>query len=310
MESLITVIIPIYNVEKYLKKCIDSILHQTYQTMEIILIDDESTDESGSICDEYAKKDNRIKVIHKKNGGVSSARNAGLNNANGKYVAFIDADDYIENNMFEKMINQFEKNEKLDIVVCGTKNVDEDGNVLKTSNMKVETIDNVTFLKEILNENKINSVIWDKVFKRDLINKSRFNEKTKISEDLEFVINIIDRINEVEIIPDILYNWLVRKDSATKTKFNDNWKKEIIICENIINLTERKYKELKRVAIKRYIRINITCYKKILDYDKYNKQERKYIRKNIKKYIIPYVFSKYSSIKSKLIAIFICIKII
>ena len=94
--DLITVIIPVYNVEKYLKECLESIINQTYKNLEIILIDDGSTDASGEICDEYSKRDNRIRVVHKANGGLSSARNLGLDIANGEYVTFIDSDDYID----------------------------------------------------------------------------------------------------------------------------------------------------------------------------------------------------------------------
>ena len=102
----VSIIVPIYNVEKYLSKCIESILSQTYKNIEIILVDDGSPDNSPQICDEYAKKDDRIIVIHKANGGVSSARNAGIDIATGKYIGFVDPDDYIENNMYELMVNK------------------------------------------------------------------------------------------------------------------------------------------------------------------------------------------------------------
>ena len=103
MRDSISIIVPVYNVEKYLEKCIDSILNQSYQNLEIILIDDGSTDNSGSICDEYKKKDQRVQVIHQKNQGQSSARNAGLNIAKGSYIGFVDSDDWIEQNMYEKL---------------------------------------------------------------------------------------------------------------------------------------------------------------------------------------------------------------
>ena len=106
MEDLISVIVPVYNVEKYLNKCIDSIINQTYKNLEIILVDDGSQDSSGKICDEYTKKDNRIKVIHKENGGVSSARNIGLNNATGEWIAFIDADDWVDEEYLQTLFNR------------------------------------------------------------------------------------------------------------------------------------------------------------------------------------------------------------
>lgn len=114
---MISIIVPIYNVEKYLPKCIESIINQTYTDLEILLIDDGSTDNSGLICDKYASIDNRIRVIHKKNGGLSDARNVGLDICKGKYISFIDSDDYIELTMYEKMI-KIMINQKVDIVSC------------------------------------------------------------------------------------------------------------------------------------------------------------------------------------------------
>ncbi|MDD2494154.1 MAG: glycosyltransferase [Tissierellia bacterium] len=116
-ELKLSVIVPVYKVEKFISKCIDSILNQTFSNFELILIDDGSPDKSGTICDEYAKKDNRIIVIHKANGGVSSARNVGLYMAKGEYIIFIDADDYIESNMFELMLQEA-YNKNADVVIC------------------------------------------------------------------------------------------------------------------------------------------------------------------------------------------------
>ena len=110
MEDLISVIIPVYNVELYLRRCIDSVIKQTYKNLEIILVDDGSTDKSGEICDEYASLDNRISVIHKENGGLSSARNAGLKNAHGEYFGFVDSDDAIVEDMYEYLYDILLKN--------------------------------------------------------------------------------------------------------------------------------------------------------------------------------------------------------
>lgn len=118
MNPKISIIVPIYNVEKYLQKCVDSILCQTYKNLEIILVNDGSPDNCPAICDEYAKKDKRIKVIHKQNGGVSSARNAGLDVATGKYVQFVDSDDWVEPEYSKTMINLIEEN-NCDLGICG-----------------------------------------------------------------------------------------------------------------------------------------------------------------------------------------------
>ena len=132
MKDLISVIIPIYNVEKYLNKCIDSIINQTYKNLEIILVDDGSPDNCPQICDEYAKKDNRIKVIHKKNGGVSSARNVGLINSTGNYIGFIDPDDYIEPIMYEKLLKVLKESNTL-VSMCGFYKI-KDNKIIKIDN--------------------------------------------------------------------------------------------------------------------------------------------------------------------------------
>ena len=117
VKKMISVVVPIYNVSKYLPKCIESILHSTYKNLEVILVDDGSTDECPTICDDYAKKDSRIKVIHKKNGGLSDARNKGLDIATGEYISFIDSDDYIDADLYESVIKEFDEN--IDVVVFG-----------------------------------------------------------------------------------------------------------------------------------------------------------------------------------------------
>ena len=126
----LSIIVPIYNVEPYLRKCIDSILAQTFTDFECILVDDGSPDNCPTICDEYAKKDSRIRVIHKENGGLSDARNAGLDIAQGEYIGFVDSDDYILEDMYSQMILKMDLYHA-DIVVCGIENIDENGNILE-----------------------------------------------------------------------------------------------------------------------------------------------------------------------------------
>ena len=128
MKDLISVIIPVYNVDKYLERCIDSVIVQTYSNLEIILVDDGSNDDSGIICDRYAKFDDRIKVIHKKNGGVSSARNEGIKYCNGKYIGFVDSDDYIDSTMYEYLYNLLISNDA-DISCCDFFIINEGKNI-------------------------------------------------------------------------------------------------------------------------------------------------------------------------------------
>lgn len=146
MDKLISVIVPIYNVEKYLTKCIESIINQTYENLEIILVDDGSPDNCPIICDEYAKRDSRVKVIHKKNGGLSDARNAGLDIATGEYIMFIDSDDFVEIDMMESMMNNMIDN-NVDLVVCNIKYIYDNSEKVKY-NQKDKVLDKYEAMQE------------------------------------------------------------------------------------------------------------------------------------------------------------------
>lgn len=149
MGSKVSVVVPVYNVEKYLERCIASIINQTYDNLEIILVDDGSKDRSGLMCDEYAKRDKRIKVVHKKNGGISSARNAGLRVATGKFIGFVDADDEIDRTMYEKMVSCAEK-EKVDFVMADyIRVISEDERYLKTLDIAAGKYNRNKIIKEI-----------------------------------------------------------------------------------------------------------------------------------------------------------------
>lgn len=178
--DLITVIIPVYNVEKYLKECLESIINQTYKNLEIILIDDGSTDASGEICDEYSKRDNRIRVVHKANGGLSSARNLGLDIANGEYVTFIDSDDYIDLEFMKTLHHLCIKN-SADIVECEF--IRFENSVVNTFNLKsVSTIDIYTIEDRRRHVYMKHSIACNKMYKHYIFEELRF-PIGKINED-------------------------------------------------------------------------------------------------------------------------------
>ena len=178
---LISVIVPIYKVEKYLHKCIDSILAQTYTNLEIILVDDGSPDNCGKICDEYAAKDSRIKVIHQPNGGLSAARNAGLDIATGDYIGFVDSDDYIAPDMYEKLYNALVKNDA-DMAICDYQRF---GNELPYDEMSLTT-EVITGLQAMEKQNTVINcsfvVAWSKLYKSFIFSNVRF-PVGKINED-------------------------------------------------------------------------------------------------------------------------------
>ena len=214
---LISIIVPIYNVEKYLSKCIESILEQTYTNFELILVNDGSPDKCGRICNEYAKKDSRIKVIHKKNGGLSSARNIGIDVAKGEYLGFVDSDDYIEPYMYEYLLKAALDNE-CSLSVCNINYVFEDGKILnKVTNASDEVLNFVEAITEMNTYKKFDMGAWSKLYKKDLFKNIRFPEG-KLSEDFYIMYKIFDRAQKVAYVSTPCYNYLQRANSITKNK--------------------------------------------------------------------------------------------
>lgn len=190
---MISIVVPVYNVEKYLKRCLESILSQTMKNLEIILVDDGSTDQSGIICDEYAKKDSRIKVVHKKNGGLSSARNAGLAIAQGEYVGFVDSDDDIENIMYERMYETIEK-ENVDFVMSDYIRIPGNGETyLKTLEIEKGRYDRNDIRQKIFPQLIMSEdleygpllSVWHCMYRMDFLRKYnlKFDEEVRWSED-------------------------------------------------------------------------------------------------------------------------------
>lgn len=220
---MISIIVPVYNVEKYLPKCIDSILAQTYKNFELILVDDGSPDNSGVICDVYSKLDSRIKVIHQVNRGVSAARNAGLKIANGKYIGFVDPDDWIDPYMYEDMRNVFE-NDQVDLVICGYDYYDENGNVDKKRKYRIRENEYIT-QKEIMYRfsdipPSIRHGVVNKLLKKKLLQNQIFKEGLHSSEDVFFLNEYVLKIKNAVIVHKPYYKNLVRQGSATHGGLN------------------------------------------------------------------------------------------
>ena len=220
----VSVIVPIYNVEKYLNRCIDSILNQTFTDFELILVDDGSPDRSGKICDEYAEKDDRVKVIHKQNGGVSAARNTGIDEAVGEYIMFVDSDDYIDSMMLQVMFS--EKSE--DVILSGLKYVDMDGNLIKEyKENEFSAIGQNLFIEEYyidMNKKCILNGPYNKLFKRSIIkeNNIKFNESISICEDGLFVVNFLQHCKTFSNINEAYYNYVQYAQGSLMSKYNAN----------------------------------------------------------------------------------------
>lgn len=227
----ISIIVPVYKVEQYLPKCIDSILSQTYQNWELLLIDDGSPDNSGRICDEYAAKDERIRVFHKKNGGVSSARNLGLDYAEGGYVMFVDSDDWLSNDCLEVCVYEVEKN-KLDALQFGFTSITENNEKRLVKNPS-SILDGEQYIKL----NNFNVCVWGGVYKREIIEeyKLRFPEELKLAEDQIFVLSFFKHAQRIKYIDKAMYYYLQRSDSAVHTPKSEDMLKS---CEYLISCSK------------------------------------------------------------------------
>lgn len=224
---MISVIVPVYNVEKYLDACINSIISQAYKDLEIILIDDGSTDSSGKICDQYAKKDSRIQVIHKKNNGVSSARNMGIDIAKGEYIAFVDSDDYIDIHMYETL-NEMAVKTGADIVECDF--------MYRKCEKKVQgeayTFSGLEVLKKLYSDNTEHGILsvspCNKIFKRDVVSDIRFKVGCSIAEDRDFILRVLFYTKKIVKYNIPLYYYVPSEGSAMRgerilKKITDNF---------------------------------------------------------------------------------------
>ena len=216
MSDLITIIIPVYNVEKYLERCIDSVIEQTYKNLEIILVDDGSTDSSGKLCDEFAKKDTRIKVIHKTNGGLSDARNKGLEIATGEYIAFADSDDYLEEDMLETLHN-LSTEHNADISIVSYYEYYNGKLIGVRDSKKLEIFNKLDAMKELLMDTKIQSYAWNKLFKRNLFENLTF-PKGKNFEDIATTLLLFEKSEKVVLLEEPKYYYLRRDNSIVGTR--------------------------------------------------------------------------------------------
>ncbi len=238
-EALISIIVPVYKVEEYLNKCIDSILNQAYKNLEVILVDDGSPDRCGEICDEYAQKDDRVRVVHKQNGGLSDARNAGIDAATGEYLMFVDSDDYIHPEMAAKLYEALARDEA-DMALCNFLYVDENGEKTDEENDNSPIKDEVltrdeAFCKALRSYKKWYYVVaWNKLYKKEIFKTLRF-PYGKVHED-EFVIHkVLGACAKISCISDPLYYYVQRTGSIMSAEYSV---KRLDIVEAFFDRTE------------------------------------------------------------------------
>lgn len=251
-KSLISVIVPCYKVEAYLPRCVDSILRQTYKNIEIFLVDDGSPDNCGLICDEYAKQDTRVKVIHKKNGGLSDARNVAIDIAKGEYVTFIDSDDYVSPDYLNVLYDLISKHGS-DISVSSFSFFYETGKIKDHSSGITEYVcSREEALKTMFYQDKFDNSAWGKLYKSHLFGSIRY-PKGKIYEDFGTTYKLLMLTNKVAYTSQSTYYYLQRSGSIDRSGFSERNLDALPLAEELLSLIDRELTACYKAAVCRCV---------------------------------------------------------
>lgn len=304
--DLISVIIPVYQTEKYLLRCLNSLIGQSYQNLEIILIDDGSTEGSGNLCDQLVARDERIHVVHKENNGVSAARNTGLQYAKGEYIFFADSDDYANHRMLEVLIKAILSSEA-DISVCGFYQEKNRGDFEVNWPEYLE--------RDILGEEQIKCLLqnkyytcscWGKLFRRAVIGGIRFDCDIAFYEDYYFLYEVFKKSSATAFISEPLYYYCNNNQSAARKPFNIRKIEVERVCRAVMEDIRYEYPELYKIAKAEYVRIIVFCCSMIASADGDYSDEIKQLQKRTRSMMPDYILS-YASIGYKLNAVLIAI---
>lgn len=301
----ISIIVPVYNCEKYISNCINSILEQSFKDFELILVDDGSSDRSFEICESFAKKDNRVRAIHQPNSGVSRARNRGLDEAKGEYIGFVDGDDCVDKEMYKRLYKNLADN-NADISICGIVNyfLKKNGTTEKVRQSQVDgfwIFSGEQALKEALQSRLYSVNPVNKLFKKKLFDKLRYPEG-KISEDAFLIPVVISKAGKVVYDSKPMYYYLRRENSITTSNFSDRDWDVVEAYKNHLNMVSEKFPNLKKVAKFRYL----WAYAYVIDKIMLSENSENYLRDFkkafdfIKKNILEIIFNPYFSLKRKI----------
>lgn len=261
-KNEVTIVVPVYNVEPYLERCLNSILNQTYYDMNIIIVDDGSTDNSPIICDDFAKKDSRIKVIHQSNMGLSAARNTGIKAANSTYIMFIDSDDYIEKDMVEYLLTKAKQYDS-DIACCGFSNIYENGNFEKITIPKNDIIyDRKTALDIHMFSGYIDVVAWNKLYKLKLFDDILY-PVGKLYEDMMTTYLLINKSKIISLHPDSKYLYCKRSSSIGGNSFSEKTLMLAKASDDVLNFVLKAFPNLENIKVAN-IQWNLVVFNKMI----------------------------------------------
>lgn len=218
MQELVSVMIPVYNAQDHIRKCLDSLLVQTYENIQIVVVNDGSKDSSGQICEEYAKRDSRVKLINQPNGGEGAARNTGLREADGEYLCFVDADDYVKPDFVEKLYN-LQKQNNSGLSICGFTELKGD-TVINETHGDIERMNQAEAMEKLLREDSFKGYVWNKMFRMNIIreNKLKFDITLAVWTDVLFVFDYMQHIDSVTFDPTPEYYYIYVENSASHEK--------------------------------------------------------------------------------------------
>lgn len=278
-EDLISVVIPVYNVKEYLPQCIDSVVGQSYHNLEIILVDDGSTDESGEMCDQYAAGDYRITVIHKSNGGLSDARNAGIEIASGEFIVFIDSDDYVSENYIYDMAMQIAGQTDM-VISMMIKFYDEI--VFREDKNTPVTFSSEEALADMLYRKNIPIYAWAKLYRRTLFEHIRF-PKGQLYEDLAIMHLLMHKAKQIVYVEKYNYFYRQRKGSIIHSSFSHNKMIQIDHCGSLVAFIEEKYPAIAKAAYSKAFIVALNLYQS-MPFSKEFNEDRKRALKVVNKY--------------------------
>lgn len=288
-SNFISVIVPVYNVEEYLKKCLDSLVNQTYEELEVIVVDDGSTDNSGAICDEYADKYENVMVIHTENHGLSAARNVGIENSNGEYIAFVDSDDWVDTNTFEVAIKMLLDN-NADVSIFSLLPEYDTETEQTIDNYDVNICNQKELFNLVLDSDFVCGYAWNKLYKRELMGDQRFDETLLSCEDLDFCSKYAVKCNSAVYTKAKFYHYRQRNDSMTgEYKYNVRKLSVLTAYENIMPIFDEYDTEDYFILERNYLKIALNIkgrmiLSKVKDQnvsDRLNAIEKKYFKKVI-----------------------------
>lgn len=322
---MVSVIVPVYNAQQYLRRCLDSIVGQSYRDIEIVLVDDGSTDRSPMILQRYKNLDGRVRLYRQENRGVAAARNTGLARAEGDFFLFVDADDWIETNALETLVSLMD--EKTDIVLCGsdqaskpeeiredpqnTDGRDEDDAAAKQCSHTVpgreELWDHDQQLYEFMKHQRLTGMLWNKLIRRSTTEGIQFNEKTGYGEDAEFLWKVLKRSRQMVVTDEVLYHHVMEDGSISHLSFSDRKYSAIPMWESINREVEQECPDLLPLARERLMCATVFSLYEARQCRYQNKEQIAHMRAIARKYLMSFLRSPNVSGKFKLYASAVCV---